>query len=547
MKRIIPFLLIIAFACEQKPKTIIPEWQPYDETTWLEENADHESVRMQYKLIQSKISDKNDMLDQIRNQITYFSKEDYERLTPFILEQDIPTIQSHIKSGDLTYETLTQWYLYRIALFENSKDSALNNIIAINPKAVEEARKLDKNKSDNDHLIYGIPVLLKDNVNFEGLPTTAGAAAMVNNYADDAFIVKRIKDKGGIILGKANLSEWANYYAMVNPNGYSTVGGQTLNPYGPRKFDTGGSSSGSGSAIAANYAAVAVGSETSGSILSPSSSNSIVGLKPTIGLLSRGGIIPISSTLDTPGPMTKSVIDNAIFLSAMTGKDAEDAATADSPEGVKYFEDVKTGTVEGLRFGVIKGFLADTMYLDNVSKIVAMGGDTVVIEPAQMDYNGFLTLLSGDMKYDLPHYFEAYAGDSISYTSVADIVEFNKKDTTINVPYGQGRLEEIVALEITMDSLIKVREEMNRRGKNYFEVPMQEHNLDVILSINNWTAGQAAVAKYPCLTVPMGYTNDGQPKGITFIAKPFEEAKLLKVGYAYEQTTKLRQIPKAYH
>ena len=546
MKRIIPLLLIIAFACEQKPKTIIPEWEPYDETAWLEENADHESVRMQYKLIQSKISDKNDMIDQIRDQITYFSKEDYERLTPFILEQDIPTIQSHIKSGDLTYEKLTQWYLYRIALFENSKDSALNNIIAINPKAVEEARQLDKNKTDNDHLIYGIPVLLKDNVNFAGLPTTAGAAAMVKNYADDAYIVKRIKEKGGIILGKSNLSEWANYYAMVNPNGYSTVGGQTLNPYGPRKFDTGGSSSGSGSAIAANYAAVAVGSETSGSILSPSSSNSIVGLKPTIGLLSRGGIIPISSTLDTPGPMTKSVVDNAIFLSAMTGEDPEDAATKDNPKDIKYYEDAKTGTVEGMRFGVIKSFLADTMYLENVSKIVAMGGDTVVIEPAQMDYNGFLTLLSGDMKFDLPHYFEAYAGDSISYTSVADIVAFNKKDTTINVPYGQGRLEEIVALEITMDSLINVRKEMNRRGKNYFEVPMQEHNLDVILSINNYNAGQAAVAKYPCLTVPMGYTKEGQPKGITFIAKPFEEDKLLRVGYAYEQATKLRQIPEAY-
>ncbi len=546
MKRIIPFLLIIAVACEQKPKTIIPAWEPYDETAWLEANANHESVRMQYKLIQSKISDKNDMLDQIADQVRYFSKEDYEKLTPLILEQDIPTIQSHVKSGELSYETLTQWYLYRIAKFENSKDSALNNIIAINPKAIEEARKLDKSKSENDHLIYGIPVLLKDNTGFAGLPTTAGAAAMVNNYADDAFIVKKIKEKGGIILGKTNLSEWANYYAMVNPNGYSTVGGQTLNPYGPRKFDTGGSSSGSGSAIAANYAAVAVGTETSGSILSPSSSNSIVGLKPTIGLLSRGGIIPISSTLDTPGPMTKSVIDNAIFLSAMTGKDAEDAATADSPEGIKYFEDVKTGTVEGLRFGVIKGFLADTTYLENVSKIVAMGGDTIVIAPEQMDYNGFTTLLSGDMKVDLPHYFEAYSGDSISYTSVGDIVSFNKGDTTIRVPYGQGRLEEIAGLNITMDSLISLRAEMNRRGKNFFEKPMQEHNLDIILSINNWNAGQAAVAKYPCLTVPMGYSKEGLPKGITFIAKPFEEANLLKVGYAYEQATKLRKTPKAY-
>lgn len=175
-----------------------------------------------------------------------------------------------------------------------------------------------------------------------------------------------------------------------------------------------------------------------------------------------------------------------------------------------------------------------------------MGGDTIVIAPEQMDYNGFTTLLSGDMKVDLPHYFEAYSGDSISYTSVGDIVSFNKGDTTIRVPYGQGRLEEIAGLNITMDSLISLRAEMNRRGKNFFEKPMQEHNLDIILSINNWNAGQAAVAKYPCLTVPMGYSKEGLPKGITFIAKPFEEANLLKVGYAYEQATKLRKTPKAY-
>lgn len=546
MKKLFIILIIISSACKQEQKTIIPVWEPYDESELIKANSEHASVRMQYKLIQSKISDKNDMLDQIADQILYFSKEDYIRLKPLILERDIPTIQSYIQSGELSYEELTQWYLYRIALFENSKDSALNNIISINPHAVETARKLDENKSENDHLIYGMPILLKDNIGFGGLPTTAGALALANNYAEDAFIVERIKEKGGIILGKTNLSEWANYLAIVSPNGYSAVGGQTLNPYGPRKFDTGGSSSGSGSSIAANYAVVAVGSETSGSILSPSSLNSIVGLKPTIGLLSRGGIVPISSTLDTPGPMTKNVIDNAIFLSAMTGEDSEDAATKDNPKGINYWEDITNGTLEGLKFGVIKTFLTDTTYKENVDKIAAMGGEIIEIEPKQMDYNGFGTLLDADMKLDLPNYIKAYSGDSVQFKMMAHIVEYNKQDSTIRIPYGQGRLEGVVAVDITLDSLKALRASLNERGKDYFDKPMQTNELDVILSINNYNAGQAAVAKYPCLTVPMGYTSQGQPIGLTFIARPFEEGKLLKIGYAFEQATKLRKVPESY-
>ncbi len=208
----------------------------------------------------------------------------------------------------------------------------LNSIIAINPDAVSEARKRDKNRSDGDHPIYGMPVLLKDNIGMQGLPVTAGAAALANNMAADAFITERIKEKGGIILGKTNLSEWANYLSSACPNGYSAVGGQSLNPYGRRKLDTGGSSSGSGTAMAANYAAAAVGTETSGSILSPSSANSLVGLKPTVGLLSRAGIVPLSGTLDTPGPMTRTMTDNAILLSALSGEDSTDIVTKENPK-----------------------------------------------------------------------------------------------------------------------------------------------------------------------------------------------------------------------
>lgn len=548
MKNAILLLLIFTLACTQKPKTIIPAWVPYDESKELAENAEHESIRMRYKLIQSRISDKNEMWKNVSNQIAYFSEEDYLKLMPLILEQDIPTIQGHIQAGRLSYEKLTQWYLYRIVKYENDRDKYLNNIIAINPEAVNEARNRDKNKSSEDHPIYGMPILLKDNVNFEGLPTTAGTHLLKSNDAADAFIVKQIKEKGGIILGKTNLSEWANYLCLECPNGYSAVGGQTLNPYGRKKFDTGGSSSGSGSAIAANYAVVAVGTETSGSILSPSSSNSIVGLKPTTGLLSRSGIVPLSSTLDTPGPMTKNIIDNAIFISAMVGEDSADKATSASPKDKKkYWEELTTGSLEGVRFGVNKGFLEDSIYMLNVEKIVSLGGIAIEFEPAAMDFDRFGTLLSADMKIDLPNYLNQYASETLTLRSIAEIVAYNKQDSLDKIPYGQGRFERIIETSLNEDELAQLRITLRNTGVSFFESAMTEHQLDFILSINNWNAGHAAAANYPCLTVPMGYRTTGAPVGITFIARPFEENKLLTIGYTFEQATKVRKPPLGFN
>lgn len=546
MKNTLLLLVLFAIACTPKPETTIAAWVPYDESDEIAANAEHPSGRMQYKLIQSKVTDRNELWKQVADQIAYFSEEDYQTLTPLILEQDIPTLQSHISSGALSYETLTQWYLYRIVKFENDSNNALNSIISINPNAVAEARKRDANKSDDNHPIFGMPILLKDNVNMEGLPTTAGAHALMNNNAPDAFIVERIKEKGGIILGKANLSEWANFFCLGCPNGFTTLGGQTLNPYGPRQFDTGGSSSGSGSAIAANYAAVAVGSETSGSILSPSSSNSIVGLKPTIGLLSRGGIVPISSTLDTPGPMTKNVIDNAILLSAMTGEDPMDPTTKDHKQGYKYWEDLKTGNLEGMRFGVIQNFMEDSIYRMNVQKITELGGDTVIYTSPRIPLDGFGDLLSADMRIDLAGYLSTYASKDITLKSVEDVIAYNQVDSAMRMPYGQGRFEGMLNVNLSETEHQALKDSLLANGIRYFESMMQQHNLDMVLSINNWTAGYAAAAKYPCLTIPMGYQNNGQPIGITFIARPFEEARLLQVGYIYEQATKSRKIPEAY-
>ena len=541
------FLLLTGMiSCTSVQKTTIPAWMPYDETAELATNAKNESTRLRYKLIQSKILDKNEVWKNVAGQLKGFTEQDYATLKPIILEQDIPTLQTHIKSGKLSYEKLTQWYLFRIVKFENDKDKALNNIIAINPNAVAEARKKDRNKSGTDHLVYGMPILLKDNINTKGMATTAGAHVFLNNKTGNAFITDRLQEKGAIILGKANLSEWANYLCLECPNGYSAVGGQTLNPYGRKIFDTGGSSAGSGSAMAANYAVAAVGTETSGSILSPSSSNSVVGLKPTTGLLSRGGIVPISGTFDTPGPMTRNITDNAILLSAMAAEDKADIATKDNPKNKNYENNFKSGSLKGLRFGIYKSFLTDSLYKINVEKISSLGGIVIEIEPAQMNMEGFGTILSADMKTDLPAYIKEYGSPTLRYRTVAEIMEYNKKDSLVSIPYGHGRFEGIVKSNISPEDLIALKLKVRKNGISYFEKPMEQYQLDMIVSIANRNAGQAASANYPCLTVPMGYRKNGEPVGITFIARPFKEDKLLQAGYAFEQATRLRKIPQAY-
>jgi len=546
MRKLFYLLILGLWACEDKPETTIETWVPYDESAIIAKNADHESQYMRYKLIQSKVSDRNDLWKQIEPQISDFTAEDYQRLKPFILEQDMMSLQNAVAKGEFSYKELTQWYLYRIVLFENDSLSTLNNIISINPTAVEEAIARDKKKSDDNHPIYGMPILLKDNINFEGIPTTAGAVALQNNQTADAHIVKRIENRGAIILGKSSLSEWANFLCDGCPNGYNAIGGQTLNPYGRGEFDTGGSSSGSGSSIAANYAAGAIGTETSGSILSPSSSNSIVGLKPTVGLLSRGGIVPISSTLDTPGPMTRNVMDNAIMLSALTGEDFEDEVTVgNSPEN-EYWKSISDSNLEGMRLGVIKGFLEDSLYKINIKQLEELGAELIEVEAPEVDLAGFLTLLNLDMKTDLPHYFENYAGSDVKFKSVKDLIDFNMEDSATRIPYGHARFLGIVSDSTSAEAFDSLKTRLMSEGRRYFETMMNENDLDAVLSINNWSAGYAAVAHHPALTVPMGYEKSGQPKGITFIAEPFSEEKLLKIAYSFEKRTKAREIPADY-
>ncbi|NNE14451.1 MAG: amidase [Saprospiraceae bacterium] len=547
MKRFFSLVILFAFiSCKQTPPIDIPNWEPYDQSGELAANQDHEKSRMHFKLIQSKYLDKNVLWQKIAPQIQDFSESDYAELKPYILEKDILSIQKHIDEKKLTYKTLTQWYLYRILKYENTRDSALHTIIDINADAVKIARDLDKNRDKDKHPIYGMPILLKDNIGAEGMATTAGSQVLANNMADDAFIVKQLKSNGAIILGKANLSEWAYYFCSGCPLGYSSMGGQTLNPYGRKEFETGGSSSGSGVATAANYAVAAVGTETSGSILSPSSQNSVVGLKPTIGLLSRNGIVPISSTLDTPGPMTKNVSDNAILLSAMSGIDKSDEASENVPDVKIEMNFVSDLSLKGKKLGAYKYLMeGDSIYNLTIDKVKSLGAEIVELERPDIGLDGFLTLLNIDMKHDLPKYMETQASDNIIVRTIEDVIKYNLEDTIKRMPYGQALFEGIAADSTTIEELEDVKSSLNANGVQYFS-SIDSLNLDAVLSINNYHAGFAAVAKYPCLTVPMGYKESGEPISLTFIAKPFKENELLKLGFAFEKGSKVRKGPGLY-
>lgn len=407
----------------------------------------------EFKVLDSKYINTTELWEVFNSELEDFTEATYNSLKPFILEQDIPTLHKNVQEGKLTYELLTKFYLYRIRAFDRENELSLNSVIALNPNVIAEAKAKDEQLKNMDiteqfnFSVYGMPILLKDNINASGMPTTAGAVALQNNTTEDAFIVSQLEHEGALILGKANLSEWAYFFCGDCPSGYSAIGGQTLNPYGRKIIDTGGSSSGSGVAVAANFCVAAVGSETSGSILSPSSQNSIVGLKPTIGLLSRSGIVPISSTLDTPGPMTKNVIDNAILLAAMYGFDEADDKSLNLKWPKAYYVDgdFSKDDLKGKRFGAFKRLMEDSLYVNALSVLKAQGAEIIEIEEEEVELPDFIRLLNLDMKADLPTYLSTSANANVGVESVQDVIEFNKKDSINTMPYGQKLFEGIVA------------------------------------------------------------------------------------------------------
>ena len=531
------FLYLLLSGCNSSEK----KWIPYDESSEITNNKTHSLERMQFKLIQSKFNDKNIWFSELDNYLKDFSEDDYEKLKPLIIEKDIPSIQTNIIQKKLTYEKLVLFYLFRIKKIEFNKNTYLNSIISLNPNIVLEARKKDKIKPESIYSLHGIPILLKDNINFDGLPTTAGAEILKNNIADDSFVVKKLKESGAVILGKTNLSEWAYYFCVGCPLGYSAIGGQTLNPYGRKEFESGGSSSGSGAAISANFSSVSLGSETSGSILSPSSLNSIVGLKPTIGLVSRTGIIPISNTLDTSGPMTKNVIDNVIVFNSIMGFDQDDSHSKNKIN-IKYNEIINS-SLKDKRLGVFKSLLNDSLYLKTIEDIRRAGGIIIEFEPPKINFLGFRKILDVEMKNELPKYLSTYFKDNMNIKNISDIINYNLQDSLNRSPYGQKIFEGIISDNTGKEEFKKLKVRLKKEGERYFNESLKKYSLDAILSINNYHAAYAAAAYYPCLTVPMGYNKNGLPSNLTFISSSFEENKLYQLGYAYEKLSNKRVAP----
>ena len=547
MKPLLLFTIILLLASCKNSET----------TTEVIHNPSKDSITMSskdftvFKVLDSKYIDQSKLWEPFNNALEDFNEEDYNALKPFILEQDIPTLQQHVQDGKLSYESLIKFYLYRIRKMDRENDLSLNSVISLNPHIISEAKQKDnelKNKM-RKHQIFGMPIFLKDNINTGKMPTTSGAVAFEDNHTDDAFIVERLKDQGALILGKANMSEWAYFFCGECPSGYSAIGGQTLNPYGRRVMDTGGSSSGSAVVVAANFSAAAIGTETSGSILSPSSQNSIVGLKPTVGLLSRSGIVPISSTLDTPGPMAKNVIDTAIVLDAMLGYDASDSKSIRKQQESRSFynTDFEEKNLTGKRFGAFKALMEDSLYVSALSDLKIKGAIIVEIEDKEIELPDFLRLLNLDMQKDFTNYIKTSGDPKLTVKSVADVIAFNKKDSTAKMPYGQRLFAGIVADSATEEEVAAIKNTLKTNGRLFLDTPMDHYQLDGILSINNYHAGYAAVAEYPAITVPMGYTQSGEPKGLTFISKPFSEMQLLGWAYSYEQVSKKRVAPKNYN
>lgn len=560
MKYVLFFvLLFIFFSCKKTAKNendldLTPRyvWSAYNDSLDIASTRTLGNPRMHLKLINAKGLDKNDIWNVLNGEINLLSPKRIKEIAPKILEKNIPTLQRQLKNGDFTYEELTLFYLNRIARFESDHDLALNGVISLNKNAVLQARERDQvdRATIDEYSLFGMPILLKDNINTRAMPTTAGAIALKDNQTKDAFITKKLKEAHAIILGKANLSEWAYFLCSGCPTGYSAVGGQTINPYGRLQFESGGSSSGSGASVAASYAVAAIGTETSGSILSPSSQNNLVGLKPTIGLLSRSGIVPISSHLDTPGPMTKWVIDNAIVLQALVGKDTTDpysyAASGD------YVAAVKQGSLKGTYLGVVKDYLQDSTYAGAIQKLKLTEATLVEVAMDRIPLPGFLSILNIDMKKDLPAYYKDHVASSIPNRSIAELVDFNKQDSLTYIPYGQQLFKGILGDTTSAAQLAQVKKSLMEASRAYFDDGLDNHpdaqkQLDAILSINNFDAGYAAVAHYPALTLPMGFTDEGEPKGITIIAPSNHEEVIYNIAAGIEKSLDARTLPKGYY
>jgi len=553
---VLGFLLMLSLAASATHS--LAQSIDYDEEKDLAVLASNQNVRMHYQRLSSPLRSKETIWQGLERVIEAMptDSDDYRRLEALVVEKSATQLQSLVSQGALSYEEITRFFIARIHAIETDDQRYLNAVISLNPLAVDAARAADDERKEGKNIapdsLFGLPILLKDNIGFEGLPTTAGAAALAENYARDAFVTQRLKANGVVILGKANLSEWAYFFCTGCPSGYSALGGQTLNPYGRLKFNTGGSSAGSGAAIAGNYALAAVGSETAGSILSPSSANSLVGLKPTTGSLSRSGVVPISSTLDTTGPMARTLGDVVALFNAMAGYDQADTAMPRLTEDLKLL--VRDTDLTGLRLGFPEALASEPLIVAAVSKLEAAGVVVVPVEFAPPDLFEEVQFMGAEMVRDLAEYLNVNASDEVSIETLSDLQAYNLDIPSERAPYGQALVDQMVDFETFFQSDIAAGEGEIARLKQivveevggYLNALFSRYDLDVLVRINNSGASAGAFANYPALTIPAGYRVSGQPVGVTFYAPSFQEQRLIDIGQKLEASGVMRQPPSGY-
>lgn len=483
-------------------------------------------------------------------------------------EAGIAELQAAMERGETSSHALVQAYLARIVDLDRN-GPGLNSIIALNPLARKEAAQRDDERAAGRLRgpLHGIPILLKDNIDATPMATTAGSLALSGfRPADDAFLVQRLRDAGAVILGKANLSEWANFRSTGSSSGWSSAGGQTRNPYALDRSPC-GSSSGTAVAVAANLAVAGIGTETDGSILCPAAVNGLVGLKPTVGLVSRSGIVPISPSQDTAGPMARSVEDVALLLAAMTGRDPSDPSTADSRvlATFDYAARLPAADLRGVRIGLLKDKLAISPEAEAATReameALRQAGAVVIetsipTEGQWSDDEGEVLLT--EFRPALERYLQQR---NAPVRTLDELIEYNRQHADKVMPvFGQEVFEQAATRgDLASPDYIAARMRARRlAGPEGIDAALRADKLDVLIAPTTGVAwkidhangdvfpgasyGAAAVAGYPSLTVPMGHAN-GLPLGLAFIGPAWSEARLLEIGHAYERLTRARRPP----
>lgn len=486
------------------------------------------------------------------------------------MEYDIKSLQKLMQKGELNSRQLVQFYLDRIEAIDRNGPK-LNSIIEVNPDAIEIATALDteRMKSGARGPMHGIPVILKANIDTaDKMETTAGSLALKGHRPPaDAFIVARLRDAGAVILGKANLSEWANFRSSHSSSGWSSIGGQTRNPYDTTRNPC-GSSSGSAVSVAASLTSVAIGTETNGSVVCPSSVNGIVGIKPTLGLVSRSGIIPIAHSQDTAGPMARTVEDAAILLTAMVGADPADPLVDVFPDSIPdYAADLSKDALKGKRIGVYRGHSGagkdarvDQIVEDTIATLISLGAE--VVDPVEVDKEGMSAaqreVLYYEFRADLNTYLE---NSGATIKSIDGIVEYNNTHSDTVMPhFGQERMLAAQAKgPLTDEQYQQALVDSKRIARSGIDNALEANNLDALIAPTRgpaWltdhingdqssgisSSSLAAVSGYASITVPAGEVV-GLPIGISFIGGEFSDASLIKIAYAFEQAGYKRKPP----